>query len=967
MRQTIESQIQNINDALAWVKKNRPNDYAQKFLQLVGYRKTLKMVAEAEKDNPGITAFGKSQVGKSYLISCLLQDNDGNPYMVKAGDRSYNFVFEINPPSQKGGGIESTGVVSRFSSFNLNANAYNKDLPVLVKTFSVKDLVIIISDTYYSDIANFNAMGDEEIRALCQTLENKYGAFTPQSTPIITADDVLCMDDYFRRHLSKAQSFWKASFFTRLALIVENIPVGDYAEVFANLWCNEPNFTGLFVRIFNVLKQLDFAHEVYLPIESVLHGGKHENTIMSVQCLDQLLDENPQYTTDVYVRDGSEYRKAMSGIPKSYVSAICAEVVFKIEDSFLKSSRSYDFEDIPEDTAKAMKHNEHDKIEMSMLKDNDLLDFPGARSRLWLYTSVLSEKESLLSCFLRGKVAYLFNKYNEEMRINILLFCHHNKDNDVTYLYTLVEDWVKKYIGNTPEERAEKLKLTGKPPLFLIATMFNLEMELGVGEQPTETVAEERWKSRFDKIINDGVLGATKQSWVRNWTAPGEEFRNTYVLRDFKFSKDLYTEFGTKPEDDKMIMSRDFYDLLRQTFIKSEYVKQRVANPQIAWDVAASIRNDGALYIMENLQSVAAKMNKARTTDFDNKTTTVCAKAARAIQDYYVANDTGELLKENIRKARSIFREMDFTCNDDNYYFGHLIQAMQLSDVVSYRVVHAVMHSPEMSRGVNVFNDYEIIRSSCKKAGYPLCQEMPIDDQWQCLINTYGFESKAEAEEYLKQRNVDPVKLFSCSYKRKMNSYIIGDKVYDKWCSTIKSVDFISQNSGDGSFDPVVMGSLVDGLVTTAEAVGLNDRMADCIAEYVNVVDISTANESLLADLLASTINGFVFDFGYSYMTDEELAAAEDVCRQEKLPAFNFIKKEGKAVYDEADLTAMFNDMSTSPMALLPSFEDNYNRWIEYMFISFVAHLNLPHYDHEANDVLEEILSKLRNSRSVNI
>ena len=59
-------------------------------------------------------------------------------------------------------------------------------------------------------------------------------------------------------------------------------------------------------------------------------------------------------------------------------------------------------------------------------------------------------------------------------------------------------------------------------------------------------------------------------------------------------------------------------------------------------------------------------------------------------------------------------------------------------------------------------------------------------------------------------------------------------------------------------------------------------------------------------------------------------------------------------------MTTMFNNMSTSPMDLLPSFEDNYNRWIEYMFISFVAHLNLPKYDHEANEMLEKIIVSLK-------
>ena len=758
MRKKIESQIQNINDALAWVGKNRPNDYAQKFLQLVGYRRTLNMVAEAEEDNPGIAAFGKSQVGKSYLMSCLLQDNDGNPYMVKAGDASYNFVFEINPPSAEGGGTESTGVVSRFSSFSRNASAYNRNLPVLVRTFSVKDLVLIISDSYYNDIMDFNAMGEDEIKDLCQALEDRYAASARQNSPVVTADDVLGMNDYFRRHVNNAQSFLKTSFFTRLALVVENIPVCDYVAVFANLWHNEPNLTALFSRMFDVLRRLDFAHEVYLPIESVLHGGVNENTIMSVQCLNKLLAPNPQYTTDVYVRDGGDYRKAIAGISKSDVCAICAEVVFKIDDSFLKSNRRYCFDEIPSDTASRMNHG---SIEMSMLERNDLLDFPGARSRLSLNSSVLGEAKSILNVFLRGKVAYIFNKYNEEMRINILLFCHHNKDNDVTYLYKLLEDWVCTYVGGTPEERAAKLRLTGKSPLFLIGTMFNLDMKLGVGEQPTSAVASQRWLNRFETVLNKQVLNATGQSWARNWTAQGEDFRNAYVLRDFKFSKDLYEGFGTAHRETSMKMQPEFYKLLRQTFMESEHVRQRFADPAVAWDAAATRNNDGALYVMENLQSVAESMDAARTADFDNKITTVCAKAARAINDYYVSNDKGELLKENIRKARSIFREMDFTCNDDNYYFGHLIQAMQLSEMASYRVVHAVMHSPEINNMVNVFHDYEIIRSSCAKAGYTLRQEMPIDEQWQCLINTYGFESKAEAEDYLKQRNVDSAKLFS--------------------------------------------------------------------------------------------------------------------------------------------------------------------------------------------------------------
>ena len=81
----IKEQIAHINESLEWIKKNKPQDFDQKYIQLIELRRSLSKVLTASYNNPGIAAFGKSQVGKSYLISCLLQDN-GKPFMVKAGE-----------------------------------------------------------------------------------------------------------------------------------------------------------------------------------------------------------------------------------------------------------------------------------------------------------------------------------------------------------------------------------------------------------------------------------------------------------------------------------------------------------------------------------------------------------------------------------------------------------------------------------------------------------------------------------------------------------------------------------------------------------------------------------------------------------------------------------------------------------------------------------------------------------------
>ena len=295
-------QIENINNCLKWVKDFKPEDYPQRFLQLVNNRKILRCIAEAEENNPGIAAFGKSQVGKSYLISCLLQDN-GKPFLVYSGDKAYDFVFQINPPSEEGGGRESTGVVSRFSSFKRRPDDYNRDLPVLVKTFSLTDIILILSDTYFNDL-DYKSLSQTDIEQLTDGFTAQYSSKTTFDYPVICADDVLYMKDYFKKNINNAQTFSNAAFFDKLALIIEKVPKNEYLNIFAYIWNNDANINRLYKRLFDILNKFDFARYVYLPIEAVVHQGVRENTIMSVQCLKQLFNAQSDYLTDAPARCG---------------------------------------------------------------------------------------------------------------------------------------------------------------------------------------------------------------------------------------------------------------------------------------------------------------------------------------------------------------------------------------------------------------------------------------------------------------------------------------------------------------------------------------------------------------------------------------------------------------------------------------------------------------------------------------
>ena len=984
MRQNIATQIENINKSLEWIKKNKPQDYEQKFLQLIEERRKLKKLQIANDENPAIAAFGVSQVGKSYLMNCILQ-KDGEPFVIEADGIKYKFIEEMNPKTDN---TEATGVVTRFSSFKRNPDRHSSKYPILMKCLSVADVIMIISDGYYNDISDYTTYSEADISKIIEDLYLRYSKMPVIANSAISPDCIMDIRAYYNKHINNAQAFLHTNFFDLLSIIADRIPAEDWVEVFSTLWHKSEYQVKLFRKMLDTLAKLQYKRYIYLPADALLHNGINENTVMSVQCLNELFLSSPRYYTDAYLKSDDNTFTKVANLTKSEICAVCAEIIVRITDQYLENTNQYCFCNITDESVQNELSKDRKRVEkvnkvtgkidvsyetsIGVLKENDLLDFPGARSRKKELLKTLQEDPILINVLLRGKVAYLFNSYNESMLINILLYCHHAAQNDVTDIPLLLNDWIMNYVGNTMEKRKRTLELTdGISPFFYVGTKFNIDMQLKT-EQVENSIngLNGRWQQRFEKVLYhqcfnaDGSLDSEQAKIFLNWTRPGECFSNSYILRDFKFSGPLASKLYNYENSDERIMTipEEHYRNLRETFCSNEAVRRFFKFPELSWDVCSSIDNDGAQYIIAQLDKVASRMGVTRDEQFKAILATASRKVLALMDGYYVSTDINEMLESNIRKAKTIFREMDFTCNADNYYFGHLLQALQITESECYRTIHSIMQSPKIIEDVIDFKDYEIIRNSCSKAEFAIEKARTDEEKWMCIINTYGFTSNAEAEEFLSKKHVDVRKLFDGSYKRKLNSCIIGDTVYDYWCTSIKSVDFLNSFSSDESFDANAMTMLVDSLINSANSLGLRDMLAEAIAEYVNVVNIHTANESLLADILASMINDFILDFGYKHLSEEEIEKTKKICRGRNIPAFDYIERERRATYDEEDITEMFNQMSKSPQAILPSFDDNYNKWLEYMFISFIAHLDVPDFDHHANNVLAKIIEGIKGA-----
>lgn len=968
----ITNQIRNINEAIEWIRVNRPDHYEQRFLQLVSERSRLRKIAATDLENPAIAAYGESQKGKSYVVTNLLSDN-GSPFTVKSPDGEYDFVKEINPITNN---VEATGIVTRFTTFSSAPERYSPQYPVLVKLLSVAEIATILCDGYHNDVTDYQTYSDSELSIIAENIYNTYRDKPEIADAPVNEDDILDMKEYLQRATgASTQSLIRSPYFDRVALVARKIPAEKWTDVFAPLWHKNETLSQLFSRLTTALGRLGNVKEARLPISAVLNNSL---TLMSVQRIGELSiaaeeKTSPQMFTDVAIRDSLGRDSIVSHFDKSELSALCAEAVFKIEERFLHSTLTYDTSMISPDV---MARIGCETFSKNLLSTNDLLDFPGARARNQLKEENLGNTDSKsqmandAGIYLRGKVAYLFNRYSDSGLINTLLFCHDNAQRSDDNLYITIENWIKKYVGDTPQSRQKTIQLAGGiSPFFLVATKFNIDMAMG-DINPDDvtnstTAINQRWTDRFDIVLYKEVIHGNDADWFQNWTKPGETFNNTFLLRDYKYSADngkgnnLYTGFATTGRESASALPSGYYNRMRQSFIESEATGRFFSDPEAAWDAAATINNDGALYLFSRLATVAFNTRNTRKELTRSILKQISSNLYDILKGYYHAEDAASQLLSDMNRACAIRREMIFASNADNYFFGRMIDKFQTSEQEIYNCIYPLINSPELTAKVNSADNYELIRKDVGTRLDRCSNDNDNAQKWECLMITWGLPDREAVAAYLASRNVDADKLFSGSYRPRQNSVIIADKVFETWIQSLKSA--LKTVTDGTSFDPIEMSALIDNIRFTAKKVDLPGRLEQQIADTVNVMNVSTVNIALIADIIASTINRFVEDLGYSYRSADEISGAEKIINDNpmRFDPPEYINRSNTTPSGEEQLTALFNRLYTNPDAVTPAFELNYYRWLEYMTFSFLMKGEIIDYDVNANKRLGALLEKI--------
>lgn len=533
-----------------------------------------------------VGVYGPSRAGKSYLVNSLARGSSSS-FMVDVGGRAYDFLLAINPQNEGG---ESTGLVTRFTA---NPRPTQDSHPVFVRLFNELDLVKILVNSCQRDIVRdqeneFEIPGVDEIRTVLDDLGASAGAVR-ENAP--SASGIYDLREYVLGTFENAyRDVTACGYWTRAAELAPCLSLNRRATLYAVLWGMNEDFTALFLHLAEACERLGGASEALCSLDAIIDGrgedvaARHPQSILNVSTLFMLGKEGTSDLELTPLVDGKQ--KAPVRLPRPIVTALVAEMELAL------GGTQFDF-----------------------FENADLLDFPGVRGRLRETKFKRKHVEAEASdaedasthnsgalFFLRGKVDYLFQRYEAERELTAILLVIGSEQLNVAVLGDMVDEWVCRTLGASPEARADNPNT-----LFLVMNKFDNEFSRSSGQD------DESQSRRFDGRIQQALLDYwERRGWAVNWSN-GEPFKNCFWLRNpAALRPDLMEIDSNNREQGIRNSEQPFIDKMRSYCIQSDLVRRHMEEPGRAFDEALRANDGGVTYLVEKLSAICTKDMKIR-------------------------------------------------------------------------------------------------------------------------------------------------------------------------------------------------------------------------------------------------------------------------------------------------------------------------------------------------------------------
>lgn len=569
------SQVYNTAEqAIDWVKdvrhssKRLDSEADNLILDLRRLRNVSKRLGDVSTKSVAVGFFGLSQAGKSYLISALAADVNGN-LETRVDSEVLDFIKHVNPP---GGGKEATGLVTRFSR---TAKGGIPGYPLELKLFQEVEIAKILINSYFKDFDQQKIVRKIDFSLLNNELNACEKKSSLSYTGSLQEDDVVDLHDYAMENFGNALEGLKGGYWETTIRIAPYLSILDRATLFSFLWGSLPELTAIYIELATTLTKLNNAQIVYAPISVLVtdkDGVKSQaDSIMNVDMLERL-NTPKDSTVQICPCNNDNTTLQPVDISLAQLAFLAAELSFPL----VNETRVKTFENV------------------------DLLDFPGYRGRLNLLSLAdVKEGNPISQLLLRGKVAYLFEKYTDSQEMNVLVVCTpSDKQSDVNDVGPVLERWIERTQGETAEKRSTK-----KPGLLWAITMF--DKRIGASLSLTEDILNNSW-GRGGLLQQTILERFGSYDWLENWSN-NQRFNNVYLVRKPGFPVPfLDVDINTSTELAVNASYQDKLAVLKRTFTQNADINQYIHNPEQAWDGMMKLNDGGMDRLSDYLSEVCS-------------------------------------------------------------------------------------------------------------------------------------------------------------------------------------------------------------------------------------------------------------------------------------------------------------------------------------------------------------------------
>ena len=666
--QSWEQVYQASAQAIEWVQQTRDsskrlNSEADNLiLDLRRLRNSAKRLGDVATKSVAVGFFGLSQAGKSYLISALAAGENGKLETV-VDNQTLDFIDHVNPV---GGGKEATGLVTRFSR---TAKGGIANYPLELKLFQEIEIVKILINAYFKDFDQQKVVNKIEFSELNQLIARAESKKQADYTGGITEDDIVDLYDYLSENFGNSLEGLKGGYWEKAVSLLPYLATVDRGILFSVLWGGINELTAIYVQLATTLSSLNHVNTVYAPLSVLVkeNDGKKSqiDSIMNVDMLERLNTE----------KDSSVSVTPLNGVPTSISLAQLAFLTAELIFPLVNQTRVPTFEKV------------------------DLLDFPGYRGRLNLISiSDVKEGNPIAQLLLRGKVAYLFEKYTDSQEMNVLVVCTpSDKQSDVNDVGPVLERWIDKTQGETAEKRATK-----KAGLLWAITMF--DKRIGASLHQSEDNLSNTWGK--GGLLQQTILERFgSYDWLSNWSNNGK-FNNVFLVRKPGFDVPF---LNVDAKANLELSYNDNYQqemsVLKKTFVENSDIKEYVNTPDQAWDAMLKLNDGGIGRISQYLEQVAiTEVKQQRIVEQLNEKIDYIINMR--FDTWYQAGSDEELGKKK-QVISGVVKELQGKA----LLLGELLKVLELPD----QTIRALYHSSHLSNDAS--NSDEVVDNSSNDFG----------------------------------------------------------------------------------------------------------------------------------------------------------------------------------------------------------------------------------------------------------